>query len=608
MTLAPVSAALAAAGLLLHPSSAVVARTASSSSACGKHGLVCMTVTVPLDRSGGVPGSVGLHVEVLPNTGGPRRGVIFLVAGGPGQASARAFDLGNPTSAAFFRSLFPDWTLVAFDDRGTGESGPLDCPTLDQPGQSDLPADQTASLVGGCAESLGSARDFYGTADQVEDLEAVRQALAVDRIAIYGVSYGTKLALSYATAYPDHVERLLLDSVVPLDRPDPFATDELQAMPATLAAYCRDSSCRAVTPDFSGDVVALANTLAAAPLDGSVRSASGRTTVQLGAADFLGLVFSTDVWPGLAAELPAAVRAAKQGNPQPLLRLDEIASESSAGPTADISEALYLATTCHDGSFPWQPGMSTADRETGLQAALAAAPDTLLGPFGPWALEIGTASTCVGWPTAVGGASLDPHPLPDVPVLALSGGLDLRTPTSWAASVIAQFPHGQLLVVPGVGHSVLTMDPSGCSQRAVVHWMFGAAPPASCPAVKPYVPVEPAYPTHVSARLDARATVSLAQRTLHDAEAIWLLTGGSGNTNLIAPGLAGGTLDAHARSFRLRGYAIAPGLTLSGILDLTQIGPPVAFTGDLIVGGSAATHELLKLRNGRVVAHVRIPS
>ena len=607
MALAPVSAALAAAGLLLHPSSAAVARTASSSSGCGKHGLVCMTVTVPLDRSGGVAGSIGLHVEVLPNSGGPRRGVIFLVAGGPGQASARAFDLGNPTNAAFFGLLFPGWTLVAFDDRGTGDSGPLDCPTLDQPDQSDLPTDQFASIAEGCAESLGPARDFYGTADQVEDLEAVRQALAVDRIALYGVSYGTKLALSYATAYPDHVERLLLDSVVPLDRPDPFATDELQAMPATLAAYCPHSSCGAVLPDFSGDVVALANTLAAAPLHGSVRSASGRTTVQLGAADFLELVFSADLQPGLAAELPAAARAARQGNPQPLLRLDEIAREISAGSTAGIAAALYLATTCHDGSFPWQPGTSTADREASLQAALAAAPDTLLGPFGPWALAIGTASTCVGWPTVVGGASLDPHPLPDVPVLALSVGLDLRTPTSWAASVIAQFPHGQLLVVPGVGHSVLTMDPSGCSQRAVLHWMSGAQPPARCPAVKPFVPVEPAYPTHLPARLDARATVSLAQRTLHDAEAIWLLTGGSGNTGFVAPGLAGGTLDAHALSFRLRGYAIAPGLTLSGILDYTELGPPIGFTGDLIVSGSAATHERLRLRNGRLVGQIRIP-
>ena len=599
MTLAPISAALAAVSLL-HPSSALLGR--ATSSRCVKHAVVCMTVTVALDRSGALPGSVGLHVEVLPNRVGPRRGVIFLVAGGPGQGSARSFDLRDPTSAAFFRSLFPGWTLVAYDDRGTGGSGLLDCPTLDHAQQTDLPADQTRSLIAGCADSLGPARDFYGTADQVEDMDAVRRALAVDRIAIYGVSYGTKLALAYATAHPDHVERLLLDSVVPLNRPDPFATDELQAMPATLAAYCPGTSCNAATPDFSGDVVALANTLAAAPLDASIPSASGRTTVQLGAADFLALVLSADLQPGLGTELPAAVRAARQGNPQPLLRLYEIADETPAGSPADMSVALYLATTCHDGSFPWQPETPLADRANSLQTTLAAPPGDLLGPFGPWALAIGNASACLAWPSAVGGATFDPHPLPDVPVLALSGSLDLRTPTSWAVSVVRQFPQGHLLVVPGVGHSVLTMDPSGCSQRTVLHWMFGATPPTTCPPVRPFVTTAPAYPTHPPGRLDARATRSLAEQTLHDAEAIWLLAAGSGNTDLAAPGLGGGSLNAHRSSFLLRRYAITPGLTLSGVIRMSQPGPPITFTGEITVSGQAAIHERLKLRNGQLVA------
>jgi len=548
-----------------------------------------------------MPGSIGLHVEVLASKAGPARGTIFLVAGGPGQGSARAFDLRDPTDSAFFASLFPGWTLVAFDDRGTGGSGLLDCPALDDAERTDPSADQTVSLIAGCADLLGPARDFYATADDVDDMEAVRQALGVDRIAIYGVSYGTKLALAYAAVYPDRVERLLLDSVVPLDRPDPFATDELRAMPATLDAYCPGTSCSAATPDFSGDVVALANALAAAPLDGSVPSPNGRKKVRLAASDFLDLVLSADLQPGLAAELPAAVHAARQGQSRPLLRLFEIVRESSGGVPADMSSAIYLATTCHDGSFPWQPETPVDERASSLQAVIAAPPGDLLGPFGSWALTIGPASTCVGWPSAVAGAGFDPHPLPDVPVLALSGSLDLRTPTSWGASVIAQFPQGHLLVVPGVGHSVLTMDPSGCSQRAVLHWMFGATPPASCPRARPLVTTVPAYPTHSPARLDLRATRSLAERTLHDAEAIWLLAAGSSSTGLTAPGIGGGGIDAHRSSFVLRRYAITPGLTLSGVVRMSRAGTPIVFGGDVTVGGPAAVHERLELRNGRLV-------
>jgi len=604
--LAPVSAAVAAAGLLLHPSPAVATHAASSS--CGRHGLVCMTVTVPLDRSGAVPGSVGLHVEVLANTDGPRRGVIFLVAGGPGQASARAFELGNPTAATFFRTIFPGWTLVAYDDRGTGSSGLLDCPAVDRADRADPSAEPSASLVAGCADSLGPARDFYGTADQAEDMDAVRQALAVDKIAIYAVSYGTKLALAYASAYPDHVARLLLDSVVPLDRPDPFTTDELQRMPATLADYCRTADCRAVTPDFSGDVIALANSLAASPLHGSVSSAKGHTTIRLTAAGFLQLVFDADLEPGLAAELPAAVEAARRDDPQPLLRLEVI--DDQGGPVsspAAISPALYLATTCHDGPFPWQPDTPAADRPGVLQAALAAGPTGLLGPFGPWALTLGTASSCLGWPTPTAGATVAPGPLPDVPVLALSGGLDLRTPTSWAASVIGQFPQGHLLVVGGVGHSVLTTDPSGCSQRAVLHWMFGATPPTSCPTAKPLVTTVPAYPTHLPARLTAQRRVALAEQTLHDAEAIWLLAAGSGDAGVTAPGLAGGTITARTHSFDLHRYAITAGLRLTGSLDLTRTVPPVGFTGYVIAAGGGGGYELLELKDGRLARHVHVP-
>src|SRR5207302_1082717 len=94
---------------------------------CGKGVVECGTVVVPLDRSGATPGSVSLYVERLQPLGTPR-GVMFLIAGGPGQASASAFDLAS--SGPFFRDQFPGYTLIAFDPRGTGRSGVLRCPEL----------------------------------------------------------------------------------------------------------------------------------------------------------------------------------------------------------------------------------------------------------------------------------------------------------------------------------------------------------------------------------------------------------------------------------------------------------------------------------------------
>src|ERR1700758_4386172 len=63
--------------------------------ACDGKPVFCSTVNVPLDRTGVVPGTIPLHVEMIPSPGTPR-GVVFLVAGGPGQGSAHTFDLSDP--------------------------------------------------------------------------------------------------------------------------------------------------------------------------------------------------------------------------------------------------------------------------------------------------------------------------------------------------------------------------------------------------------------------------------------------------------------------------------------------------------------------------------
>ena len=86
------------------------ARAGTTFAPCAANGLLCATLTVPLDYSGVSGGQVPLHVEELPPTGAPR-GVLMLLAGGPGQASAQAFDLAE--KGAQWQRLFPGYTLVA---------------------------------------------------------------------------------------------------------------------------------------------------------------------------------------------------------------------------------------------------------------------------------------------------------------------------------------------------------------------------------------------------------------------------------------------------------------------------------------------------------------
>ena len=485
------------------------------------NGLQCGTVNVPLDRTGVVPGTIGLHVEVLPATGLPR-GTMFLIAGGPGQGSAHVYGLGSTDTAEFMRAMLPGYTLVAFDNRGTGDSGVIRCPQL----QSTLiaTAEQSAVLARDCAAIIGPQRQFYATRDHAEDMDAVRAALGVPKIGLMGVSYGTKLALAYALAHPGNVERMILDSVVPPQLPDPFDRNVLSQMPDTLSSLCDGGLCRAATPNFSGEVAVLANKIEAKPISGKIVAPNGTLkTVRMDGEQLLSMMIDTDLSPGLAAEAPAAVHAALKGNVRPLLRIYDLDLRTSELSSEDLSFGLNAATNCADGRFPWSPGTDPSARQAAIDTAVAGLAPGALGPFGKWAARLGTAYFCEQWPSPSGNTPLGPGPYPNVPVLAVSGGYDLRTPTASAIAVISQFPQGRLIVVPGVGHSVLTADFSYCSQRATRQWILGtleAPTQAACPRVPPLVKILGVFPAtacEADGEVDAGARVEDRARSGGDA-------------------------------------------------------------------------------------------
>jgi pimeloyl-ACP methyl ester carboxylesterase len=571
------------------------AQAATGAAACGKKGVVCRQVTVPLDWSGKRPGKVALHVERLPAEGTPQ-GVLFMLAGGPGQPSAQAFSLGS--YQAVWHLFFPGYTLVAFDYRGTGRSGALTCPGLR------TSSDPSPAGVARCARLLGPRRDYYRTADNVRDIEAVRQALGYGRIAVFGVSYGTKVALEYARAYPDRVERLLLDSVLSPDRNDPFETDVLGSLPSKLRTFCSAGDCRGTASRYVSDVIAVGNALATKPLVGRVLQPSGSRRLQtLTAKRFVALVVETDLDLGLAVELPAAVHAARRGQPLALLRLAQLFARRPV----PVRPAVYLATACGDGPFPWQSSTPISQRPALLKKALAAVPKGAFGGFGTWAYELGNASDCIDWPAATPAAAT-PAAYPNVPVLALSGDDDIRTPDSEARSVLAKFPKGHLLRVANVGHSVLSSSLTPCVIHAVNDWLDGSHVASTCHSPRLLAPLTklpaegPAQTVPATPGQDAE----IVRETVHEAEAGWLLTlaqglDPDGAHAITLSGLDSGTLVAKGSAFTLSGYGLAGGITLNGVLQVSlDFGQGLTFRGNLTVRGRNVTIGVLNV-NGPVV-------
>lgn len=409
-------------------------------------GFSCGTLTVPLDPAGSAAGRLALLVAVA-DVGSAPRGVLVLLTGGPGQP-------GVPFVARLAARLGPalnGYRLVMFDQRGTG-AGALGCPALQQQmGGSDL-AQPTPAAVRECAARLGPDRQFYGTADTVADIEALRAALHAQRLTLDGVSYGSYVAEQYALAHPDRVSRLVLDSVVPAANVDPLQLAGLRWTATVLRAVCAAQHCgfdpardAASTVARYHDGLPLFNTL---------------VTMSIGYQTF----------PGV---LPA-LHAAAAGRPARLNALISQVRLASGAPAAELSQGLHASTLCADMRMPWGgPGTPLADREPALARALARLTPSQVWPFDrATAADNGFIQTCLYWPP------MRPSPVkagevPDVPVLLLAGGRDLSTPLPGARAQAARTPGGHLVILPAAGHSIQNRAAGDAAEPAVAQFLDG---------------------------------------------------------------------------------------------------------------------------------------
>lgn len=177
---------------------------------------VCATMQVPLDYSDPAGPTIDVMVEKQPAANpGARRGVVFGNAGGPGGDTLNFFD-DNPVFT-WPQELRDEFDLIAVQPRGLQHATPIDCgPMPVDPFV--LATNAGGAMRAGCeANSPGYARHIT-TENTARDWEMARQALGEERINIFGLSYGTQLGSVYATLFPQHTDKLVLDSGIDPDR------------------------------------------------------------------------------------------------------------------------------------------------------------------------------------------------------------------------------------------------------------------------------------------------------------------------------------------------------------------------------------------------------
>ncbi|MYV44807.1 alpha/beta hydrolase [Streptomyces sp. SID2888] len=189
----------------------------------------CGWVSVPLDYAHPDGKQLKLAVDRIGNTGTKqeRQGALVYNPGGPGGSGLR-FPTRVTNKSAVWANVAKAYEFVGFDPRGVGHSAPISCQDpqefVQAPKADPVPGSEADKLAQrklarayaeGCARRTGRAMlEQMTTPNTARDLDVIRAALGEKKINYLGVSYGTYLGAVYGTLFPDHVRRMVVDSVV----------------------------------------------------------------------------------------------------------------------------------------------------------------------------------------------------------------------------------------------------------------------------------------------------------------------------------------------------------------------------------------------------------
>jgi pimeloyl-ACP methyl ester carboxylesterase len=457
----------------------------------------CAKVSVPLDYRHPHGRHIKIAVSRMPSTSPrQRRGVLNLQCGGPGGACLFWPVLISELAP---RQVLDSYDLIGFDPRGVGHSAPVTChmtarqANLDLswplPGGVKASAAEVRRVAHQCATSSTAGElPFITTANTARDMDRIRQALGVAKISYQGYSYGTYLGAVYATMFPRHTGRVVLDSSTDANRVwydsgfrafGPGAQirfpDFAKFVAANNATYGLGSSPAKITKLYFSLAAGLDHHPLATP-DGPL---SGNT---LRSITFNGL-YSDQSFPAVAALWKAAVD-----------RSGSAAAATGLLPSRTIDAfeenqvAAGIAVVCDDAS--WPRSVAVYERNVRHDASRYPIAGAMAANIHP----------CAFWPNN----PLAP-PVRVVPrrgtknILLINNLRDPATPYFGAQALRREL--GQRAEIVGVdqgGHGVWLVTPNACGNAAVNNFLVHGSLPARgtiCPADAASAGATPARPS-----------------------------------------------------------------------------------------------------------------
>jgi len=415
----------------------------------------CGTLSVvenPADPAGR---QIDLRVAVLRARGrNPASDPLFFLTGGPGQAATESYlQMGGA-----FAEINRQRDIVLVDQRGTGQSNPLDCPQVEDPLAVDT-MEEVAAAAADCAAGLDADPRFYTTAIAMDDLDRVRAALGYEQINLYGVSYGTRAALAYLRQYPERVRAVILDGVVPPEEAlgVDVARDAQRALDLMFDRCARDADCALAFPDLRADFVALAARLDAAPAPVTVDDplTGERVSFDYTYDAFAGTVRLLSYAPETVALLPLLIHTTQAREDLSLLAAQSLLVGGQL--SESISQGMGYSVLCAEDAPRLDPAQAEAQNA-----------GTYLGDAQTDQIE----AVCEAWPRGEIPAGFGAPVTAATPALILSGEADPVTPPENGEQVASTLPNSLHLVAPGQGHNVILR---GCLPRLAADFIAAAS-------------------------------------------------------------------------------------------------------------------------------------
>ena len=432
----------------------------------------CGYLTVPENRSAPNGRTIRILVaRVKAATDAPRPDPIVYLAGGPGGAGT----LGAPGVVA--GGMNADRDVIFVNQRGTLHSDPhLSCPEMDEFAAQSVglvyQAASTAALdaaaITACRERLASTGvdlAAYNTRENAADIADLRVALGIKEWNVYGVSYGTDLALQLLRDHPEGIRSVVLDSVVPPSQNivNKWWEAPSSGLKAIFQACAAQSACAATYPDLATVFTTIVNRLSTTPAEVTVKNASGHPVrVTVDGFKLIPLVLEWSASPTKVIDIPRMIYNLANGDGT--LAAAAIVATSDVPPDQRglLGAGLALGAYCQEMVNWTDPEQALSQART----AMPGLPDSVLRitPTGSWFFD-----ECRAWGLGKSDpASLAPT-VSTVPTLILAGTFDSSTAPAWVDRITPGLSNSVILRFPGVGHGVLPT--SGCAQTIMTAYL-----------------------------------------------------------------------------------------------------------------------------------------